>query len=56
METVSYVVGVVLLLAVLSAALAIRFRLLRAHEAGKTDKEDPRATINEVVKRSLLMR
>lgn len=56
MENVIYAVGVVLLLAVLSAALAIRFRLLRAHEADKTDKEDPRATMNEAVKRSVLMR
>jgi hypothetical protein len=56
METASYVVGMVLLLAVLSAALVIRFRLLRAHEAGKSDNEDPRGTIIEVVKRSLLMK
>ncbi len=55
MENASYVVGVVLLLVVLPAALAIRFRLLRAHEAGKIDKEDPRATIREAVKRGLLM-
>ncbi len=56
MENAFYVVGVVLLLAVLSAALSIRFRLLRAHEAGKTDKEDPRAAIKDAVTRGLLMR